>query len=104
MLYKRLIINGQEMQLAVNQTGKGAPTASTPGSVGVLYMDTDTGDVYKCTGGEDGAWLWEGLGSGGSALPEYTDADKGKVLTITADGPAWAEAGAALPDAEEASF
>lgn len=100
MLYKRLIINGQEMRLAVNQTGKGAPTASTPGSVGVLYMDTDTGDVYKCTGGEDGAWLWEGLGSGGSALPPYTESDYGKFLSCSAEGLVWVE----LADAEANAF
>lgn len=66
MLYKRLIINGTEYLLAVSQAGSGAPTAATSGSVGVLYMDTDTGDLYKCTGGEAGAWKWEQLSEGGS--------------------------------------
>lgn len=66
MLYKRLIINGTEYLLAVSQAGSGAPTAATSGSVGVLYMDADTGDLYKCTGGEAGAWKWEQLSEGGS--------------------------------------
>lgn len=66
MLYKRLIINGKEYLLAVSQAGSGAPAAATPGSLGILYMDTDTGDLYKCTGGEDGAWEWKELSEGGS--------------------------------------
>ena len=66
MLYKRLIINGKEYLLAVSQAGSGAPEAATPGSLGIQYMDTDTGDLYKCTGGEDGAWEWKRLGEGGS--------------------------------------
>lgn len=69
MLYKRLIINGTEYLLAVSQSGSGAPTAATPSAVGVLYMDTDTGALYKCTGGEEGAWVWveaETASSGGS--------------------------------------
>mgnify|MGYP003306526246 CR=1 FL=1 len=66
MLYKRLIINGKEYLLAVSQAGTGAPAATDPGSPGILYMDTDTGDLYKCTGGADGAWAWKKLSEGGS--------------------------------------
>lgn len=67
MLYKRLIINGTEYLLAVSQSGSGAPAAATPGAAGVLYMDTDTGELYKCTGGEEGGWVWEALGGGASS-------------------------------------
>ena len=47
-------------------TGKGAPTEQTEGAVGALYMDTDTGDLYKCTAAEAGSYTWvnmDGLGS-----------------------------------------
>lgn len=66
MLYKRLIINGTEYFLAVAQSGKGAPTAATEGSVGVSYMDEDTGDLYKCTGAAGDVYTWEPMGAGGS--------------------------------------
>ena len=38
--------------------GEGAPTTSTEGAVGCFYMDTLTGDVYKCTGVSDGVYTW----------------------------------------------
>lgn len=45
-------------------TGKGAPTAETVGAVGLFYMDTDTGEVYKCIGVSelDGVYAWVPLG------------------------------------------
>lgn len=39
-------------------TGSGAPTSSTEGAVGCLYMDTDTGDIYKCVSATDGVYEW----------------------------------------------
>ena len=47
--------------------GSGAPTTSTEGAVGCLYMDTDTGNLYKCTAVADGVYTWveAGNGSGG---------------------------------------
>lgn len=41
--------------------GKGAPTASTEGAVGLLYMDTDNGSLYKCTAALNGVYTWEGI-------------------------------------------
>lgn len=38
--------------------GKGKPTDNTAGAVGCLYMDTDTGAVYKCTSAVDGVQTW----------------------------------------------
>lgn len=38
--------------------GTGAPTTATEGAVGCFYMDTDTGDVYKCTAVADGVYTW----------------------------------------------
>lgn len=92
MLYKRLIINGKEYLLAVSQAGSGAPAATDPGSPGILYMDTDTGDLYKCSGGEDGAWAWKKLSEGGSGyeLPiggeNLGGVKNGGNVTINADG------------------
>lgn len=41
--------------------GSGAPTESTVGAVGLLYMDTDNGDMYKCTAVGNGAYVWKAL-------------------------------------------
>lgn len=38
--------------------GEGAPTSATEGAVGCLYMDTLTGNTYKCVGGELGSLVW----------------------------------------------
>lgn len=46
--------------------GSGAPTIATEGAVGCLYMDTDTGNLYKCTGVADGTYTWVEAGNGGS--------------------------------------
>lgn len=39
----------------------GAPSTSTVGAVGCLYMDTDSGAAYKCTRVSDGAYTWVAL-------------------------------------------
>lgn len=39
--------------------GKGAPTVATKGAVGCLYMNTDNGDMYKCTAVNNGSYVWE---------------------------------------------
>lgn len=41
-------------------TGPGAPTVQTEGAPGVLYMDTDTGALYKCRSAAKGVHHWEG--------------------------------------------
>ena len=38
----------------------GAPTQDTEGAVGMLYMDTTTGELHKCTDAE-GGYTWVGL-------------------------------------------
>lgn len=60
-LRRKLQINGEIYHLAVNQYGPGAPTAATPGKPAVLYMDTDTGELYKCTAADvdAGSYTWE---------------------------------------------
>lgn len=47
-------------------TKSGAPTTTTVGVVGLLYMDTDNGDVYKCTAVNDNVYTWESMHSGGN--------------------------------------
>lgn len=39
-------------------TGKGAPTTTTEGEVGALYMDTLTGNIYKCIAVDSGITVW----------------------------------------------
>ena len=58
MLKRRIIIDGHEIPLAVGQYGKGAPTESTEGVVGVTYLDTDSGKLYICTDETPGAFRW----------------------------------------------
>lgn len=66
MFYKKISINNTEYLIAVNLTGSGAPTELTEGDVGMLYMDTDTGDMYKRT---PNGWVNE-LGDISTALDE----------------------------------
>lgn len=47
--------------------GSGTPTTATEGAVGCLYMDTDTGNLYKCIAVADGAYTWVECESSGSA-------------------------------------
>ena len=49
---------GSEVKQIPNITGAGAPTTATEGAVGCLYMDTTTGDMYKCTAASDGVYTW----------------------------------------------
>lgn len=58
MYHKKLNINGTDYPIAVNIAGAGAPTASTAAEVGMFYMDTDTGDVYKCTAASGSTYAW----------------------------------------------
>ena len=42
-------------------TKSGAPTTTTEAAVGCLYMNTDNGDLYKCTAVSNGVYTWEKL-------------------------------------------
>lgn len=59
---------GVEAKQIPSIKGSGAPTTSTEGAVGCLYMDTGTGDVYKCTSATDGVYTWKYLGGTPEAL------------------------------------
>lgn len=49
---------GVEAKQIPSITGNGAPTTATEGAVGCLYMDTATGDMYKCTVVSNGTYTW----------------------------------------------
>ena len=67
-------------------TGEGAPTTSTEGAVGCLYMNTTNGDVYKCTAVSGGSYTWVALGNGDNITvdqsynPDSTNAQSGKAV------------------------
>lgn len=55
---KHLDLFGVEVKEIPCIPGRGAPTTTTVGAVGCLYMDTDTGNMYKCTAVADGVYIW----------------------------------------------
>ena len=57
------------------QTGTGAPTTSTEGSVGEMYVDKSTGTVYVCTDTTGGTYTWNEVSGGGDGVTELTSAD-----------------------------
>ena len=75
-------------------TEKGAPTEKTLGAPGVLYMDTDTGDLYKCRAADavNEVYTWEKIGGANSEykLPiggeQLGGVKNGGNVTINADG------------------
>lgn len=50
---------GIDAQQIPCSTGKGAPTTTTVGAVGCFYMNTDNGELYKCTKVENNVFDWE---------------------------------------------
>ena len=59
---------------AISQSGAGAPTTSTVGTVGQLYQDTTNGKLYICTDATN-PYVWEEVGAGGGSITELTSAD-----------------------------
>ena len=39
-------------------TGSGAPSSTLEALVGMLYMDTDSGEIYKCTSSNYNGSTW----------------------------------------------
>lgn len=62
--------------------GSGAPNDSTVGEVGLLYMNTDNGDMYKCTFISNGVYTWDTVGGAGSGMPTVTEEDNDKSLLV----------------------
>lgn len=93
---------GTEAKQNPSITGSGAPTTSTEGAVGCLYMDTDTGALYKCTAAADGVYTWTSVeGSGGSAVSANSVLYTAQTLTESQKTQARENIGAAV---EEASY
>ena len=75
-------------------TGNGTPTEKTQGAPGVLYMDTATGELFKCRTADEVnmMYTWEEIGGGNSAykLPVGGNAlggvKNGGNVTINPDG------------------
>ena len=65
---KSLNLFGVEAKEIPCITGTEAPTTSTEGAVGLLYMDTTTGDLYKCTKVAGDVHTWEAIESGGGEI------------------------------------
>lgn len=67
--------------------GSGAPTTATEGAVGCLYMDTDTGNLYKCTSVADGVYTWVEAGNGGgNQTTGLSDTAASLLITILRNG------------------
>ena len=49
--------------------GEGVPTTQTEGKVGCLYMNTTTGDIYKCINDTDNVYSWEIINSSSTTEP-----------------------------------
>lgn len=56
-------------------TRSGAPTIETEAAVGCLYMDTDTGNLYKCVLVTDNAYTWD-------QVVGITSVEKNLILTL----------------------
>lgn len=70
--------------------GSGAPTTSTVGAVGCLYMDIDNGGLYKCIAVTDGSYTWTSIADGEEPQPQVTSghvsiADNTYTMTLTLD-------------------
>lgn len=73
-------------------TGNGAPTEKTEGAPGALYMDTLTGELYKCRAADlmNEVFTWEAQEGSGYKLPiggeQLGGVKNGGNVTINADG------------------
>lgn len=91
-------------------TGYGEPTTETEGAVGCLYMDKDTGAVYKCTSATDGSYVWEAFASGSSSDSGGADSyiftgvyelrEDGRYLVFTNDDFSWETLAGAVHDSK----
>ena len=55
---KHLNIYGVEAKEIPCINGEGEPTESTEGAVGCLYMDVNTGCIYKCISVDNFTYTW----------------------------------------------
>ena len=85
---RSLTINGNRYNLAVNQTGGGSPGNAHEGVLGQLYMDIDTGIMYKCTAISGGVYTWDKLenGTGGGTTVSMVSKDYGYDMNLVQEG------------------
>ena len=85
---RSLTINGNRYNLAVNQTGSGSPGNAHEGALGQLYMDIDTGTMYKCTAISGGVYTWDKLenGTGGGTTVSMVSKDYGYDMNLVQEG------------------
>lgn len=89
---KSLNLFGVEAKEIPCITGSGAPTTTTVGAVGLLYMNTNNGDVYKCTAVSGSTYTWAPMenassDSGGNADQSGLSAEASALLiTILRNG------------------
>lgn len=65
---------------------KGAPTTETEGSVGLLCIDTSTGNLYKCTAVAEGVYTWEDVGGTVKTVNGVAPDENGNVEVETGVG------------------
>lgn len=51
----------------------GEPTTATVGAVGMLYMDTDSGNIYKCVAVAEKVYTWEPISGDIADLKKQVD-------------------------------
>lgn len=70
---EHLDLFGQEVKEIPCITGKNPPSASTVGKVGMFYMDTETGEVYKCVAASANTYTWKNLSESTSGIDAALD-------------------------------
>lgn len=63
-------------------TGEGDPTTATVGPVGGFYMNTLTGDVYKCVSAAGGVYSWERMGEVNYTTRIFEDGDNASIADV----------------------
>lgn len=70
---------------------QGAPTTSTLGAVGLLYMNKDNGDLYKCISDSDGIYVWTEIANssgGGLGINSVGINGSGELVIVYSDNTA----------------
>lgn len=85
---KHLNLFGVEAKEIPCITGMSTPVAATAGAVGCLYMNTITGEIYKCVAAADGVYTWEPVGGEGytpvKGVDYYTEEEQQEIVAQAA--------------------
>lgn len=63
--------------------GSGAPTTATVGAVGLFYMNTANGDMYKCTEVSGNSYTWKSMSNGKGISYAQIDANGNLIIYYT---------------------